>query len=92
MWRCRILLYLELDLLGVVCMYSGSQLSFARISSTRATLPTFPSPVGIWRSMRVPMRMSVAIRWEPLAWTAAWQSWIAWETLDQGPSAQAQYV
>jgi hypothetical protein len=65
-----------------------SYLSFARISSTRLTLPSLPVPAAISRSVRVPIRISVAIRGAPCAWTAAWQSWMAFDTWDQGPSVR----
>lgn len=62
------------------------RVSFARMSCTRLTLLSFPWPDGMGLSTRVPIRMSVATRGVPIACTAAWQSWIAWETLSQGPS------
>ena len=60
--------------------------SFARISCTRRSLRAFSPSGGIAGALRVPMRMSVAMRGAPLACTAAWQSWMAWVTADQGPS------
>jgi hypothetical protein len=65
--------------------------SLARISWTRLTLWSLPSPGGVCLSVLVPMRMSVATRAAPLAWTAAWQSWMAWVTWDQGPSRFVPY-
>lgn len=63
-----------------------SFLSLASISSIRLTFPSFPSPNEISRSIRVPIRISVAIRCAPFACTAAWQSWMVWDTFDHGPS------
>ena len=60
--------------------------SFARISCTRRSLRAFSPSGGTAGALRVPMRMSVAMRGAPLACTAAWQSWMAWVTADHGPS------